>query len=163
MEWKFLGEGEMLGVVHAQNYPVKWAPGRGSFAFDDVWEKRPVWIIEGVSKYPQYAYGKRIIFIDKEAWVVLYSDIYDRAGDLWKVWVNDYSFRKSVPGGITYEDEMGFGPAVMMVDTQARHATRAALPSPRFPGEAGSYFNQGEKSGTTEEFFTVAALIAAGH
>ncbi len=160
MEWTLLGEKEVLGVVHGQNYPVKWAEGRGSFAFDEVWEKRKVWVIEGRSKFPQYAYSKRIIFIDKEAWVVLFSDIYDRAGNLWKVWINDYTFRKATPiGKVQYEDEMGFGCALSMVDVQASHATRVALPSPRFPGEEGQYFNQGEKSGTTEQFFSIAALV----
>jgi len=160
MEWKLIGEKEVLGVVHAEHYPVKWAEGKGSFAFDDVWEKREVWVIEGVSKFPQYAYAKRVIYVDKEAWVVPYADIYDRAGTLWKVWVNDYSFRKQTPvGKVQYEDEMGFGPAIPMIDVQGSHATKAALPSPRFPGEEGTYFNQGEKSGTTEQFFTIAALI----
>ena len=70
---------------------------------------------------------------------------------------------REVPGGIVYEDEMGFGPAAMMVDTQASHATRVALPSPRFPGEQGWYFNQGEKAGITDDWFTVAALVNAGH
>ncbi|HEY8516826.1 MAG TPA: DUF1329 domain-containing protein [Candidatus Binatia bacterium] len=160
MDWTFLGEKEVLGVMHGRNFPVKWAEGRGSFAFDEDWEKRKVWVVEARSKFPQYAYSKRIIFIDKEAWVVLYSDIYDRSGNLWKVWVNDHTFRKETPvGKVKYEDEMAFGPAIMMVDVQASHATRAALPSPRFPGEEGLYFNQGEKSGTTEQFFTIAALV----
>ena len=80
--------------------------------------------------------------------------------ELGRRWVNDYSFRKQTPvGKIQYEDEMGFGPAIMMIDVQGAHATKAALPSPRFPGEEGTYFNQGEKSGTTEQFFTIAALI----
>ena len=49
-----------------------------------------------------------------------------------------------------------------MVDMQLKHATKAALPSQKFPGEEGWYFNPAEKSGTTEDFFTVAHLIAAG-
>jgi hypothetical protein len=160
MDWTFIGEKEVLGVLHGRNFPIKWAEGRGSFAFDEDWEKRKVWVVEAKSKFPQYAYSKRIIFIDKEAWVVLYSDIYDRAGNLWKVWVNDFTFRKQTPvGKVQYEDEMAFGPAIMMVDVQASHATKAALPSPRFPGEEGLYLNQGEKSGTTEQFFTIAALV----
>jgi hypothetical protein len=163
MKWRYLGEADMLGILHAESYPVKWAPGGGDFAIDDVWEKRRVYVIEGESTYPQYGYGKRVIFVDKEAWIILYSDIYDRSGNLWKVWVNDYSFRKQVPGGATYEDEMAFGPALMMVDVQLSHVTKASLPSPRFPGEAGWYFNQGEKSGTTEDFFTVGHLIGASH
>jgi hypothetical protein len=164
MDWKFLGEKEMLGVMHAQNSPVKWATP-ADWAFDDTWEKRNVWVVEGISKLPQYAYSKRVIFIDKETLAAIYSDIYDRSGELWKVWVNDYSFRKSVPGSgaITYDDELPFLPSIMMVDMQLEHATKASLPSPRFPGEQGWYFHQGEKVGATDDWFTVAALVAAGH
>ena len=63
---------------------------------------------------------------------------------------------------IVYEDEMPFAPAIVMVDMQLEHATKASLPSPRFPGEQGWYFHQGEKSGATDDWFTVAALVAAG-
>src|SRR5207253_720682 len=49
------------------------------------------------------------------------------------------------------------------VDVQLEHATKASLPSHRFPGEQGWYFNQGEKAGITDDWFTVAALVNAGH
>jgi len=162
MDWKYLGEKEVIGAFHAKNYPVKW-DAKVDWAFDDVWEKRKVYVVEGVSKLPQYAYSKRVLWIDKEAWVVPFTDIYDRSGELWKIWINDFSFRTSVPGGITYSDEMGFVPSIVMVDMQLEHATRASLPSPRFPGEQGWYFNQGEKAGIADDWFTVAALVAAGH
>ena len=163
MDWKYLGEKEVLGAVHAEHFPVKWAP-KVDWAFDDVWEKRKVYVIEGTSKLPQYAYSKRVLFIDKEYWGITFSDIYDRSGELWKLWINDISFRKSVPGNnaIVYEDEMPFAPAIVMVDLQLEHATKASLPSPRFPGEQGWYFHQGEKAGMTDDWFTVAALVAAG-
>ena len=163
MEWKFLGERDILGVFHAENFPVKWNE-KVDWAFEDKWEKRRVYVIEGVSKLPQYAYGKRVIFIDKESMLVPYSDIYDRSGELWKIWINDWSFRKKAfEGAIEYPDELGFQPAIVMVDMQLEHATRAALPSLRFPGEQGWYFNQGEKAGITDDWFTVAALVSAGH
>ena len=163
MDWKYLGEKEVLGAVHAEHFPVKWAP-KVDWAFDDVWEKRKVYVIEGTSKLPQYAYSKRVLFIDKEYWGITFSDIYDRSGELWKLWINDVSFRKSVPGNnaIVYEDEMPFAPAIVMVDLQLEHATKASLPSPRFPGEQGWYYHQGEKAGVTDDWFTVAALVAAG-
>ena len=163
MDWKYLGEKEVLGPVHAEHFPVKW-DSKVDWAFDDVWEKRKVYVIEGTSKLPQYAYSKRVLFIDKEYWGIPFSDIYDRSGELWKIWINDLSFRKSVPGNnaIMYEDEMPFAPAIVMVDLQLEHATKASLPSPRFPGEQGWYFHQGEKSGATDDWFTVAALVAAG-
>ena len=163
MDWKYLGEKEVLGAVHAEHFPVKW-DAKVDWAFDDVWEKRKVYVIEGTSKLPQYAYSKRVLFIDKEYWGIPFSDIYDRSGELWKLWINDVSFRKSVPGNnaIVYEDEMPFAPAIVMVDLQLEHATKASLPSPRFPGEQGWYFHQGEKAGMTDDWFTVAALVAAG-
>jgi hypothetical protein len=163
MDWKYLGEKEVLGPVHAEHFPVKW-DSKVDWAFDDLWEKRKVYVIEGASKLPQYAYSKRVLFIDKEYWGIPFSDIYDRSGELWKIWINDLTFRKSVPGNnaIMYEDEMPFAPAIVMVDLQLEHATKASLPSPRFPGEQGWYFHQGEKSGATDDWFTVAALVAAG-
>jgi hypothetical protein len=164
MDWKFLGEREIIAAFHTKNYPVKWSE-KVDWAFDDVWEKRKVYALEGISKLPQYAYSKRVLFIDKEGWIIPFTDIYDRSGELWKIWINNFSFRKSVPGSnaIEYSDEMGFVPAIVMVDMQLEHATKASLPSPRFPGEQGWYFNQGEKSGVTDDWFTVAALVNAGH
>jgi hypothetical protein len=154
----------VLGAFHGENYPVKWNE-KVDWAFDDVWEKRKVYVIEGVSKLPQYAYSKRVIYIDKEAWIIPFTDIYDRSGELWKIWINNFSFRKSAPaaGAIVYPDEMGFVPSIVMVDIQLEHATKAALPSHRYPGEQGWYFNQGEAAGVTDDWFSVAALVSAGH
>jgi hypothetical protein len=165
-EWKLLGEKTILAAMHGENYPVKWGEGSADFMFDDVWEKRDVYVIEGVSKLPQYAYSKRVIFVDKEAWVVPYSDIYDRAGTLWKIWINLFSFKKKPFEGAkisVYEDEMGFVPAIVMVDMQLDHATRAALPSQKVKGSEGWFFNMGENSGVTEDWFSVAHLIESGH
>ncbi len=80
--------------------------------------------------------------------------------------VGDRSFRKKAFDGanvIEYPDERGFIPAIVMVNMRPEHATKASLPSPRFPGEQGWYFNQGEKSGIADDWFTVAALVNAGH
>jgi len=165
MDFKFLGERDLLSCYHAEHYPVKWHE-KVDWAFDEKWEKRRVYVIEGISKLPQYAYGKRVIFIDKEAWIIPYSDIYDRSGELWKIWLNDVSFRpKAFEGAnvIDYGEDRGFIPAIVMVDLQLEHATKASLPSPRFPGEQGWYFNQAEKAGVTEDWFNVAALVNAGH
>jgi len=164
-EWKYLGEKKMLGTFHGDDFPVKWCPGGGEFVYCDNWEPRDMWIVEGTSKQEQYAYGKRVLFIDKETYWVAYSDIYDKAGQIWKIWLNQYTFRtRATPNyGETYPDEMPFRPSITMVDMQLTHATRAALPSTKLPNEAGWYFNQGEKTGLTEEFFTIAHMISASH
>jgi len=164
MEWRYLGEREILAAVHATHYPVKWHE-KVDWAWDDVWEKRQVYVIEGTSKLPQYAYSKRVLFIDKESWGIPYSDIYDRSGELWKIWINDVSVREKAPvaGAIDYGEERPFAPAIVMVDIQLEHATKASLPSHRYPGEQGWYYHQGEAAGVTDDWFSVAALVAAGH
>ncbi|MGH7819563.1 MAG: DUF1329 domain-containing protein, partial [Candidatus Binatia bacterium] len=54
MDWKLLGEKTLLGVLHAEEFPMKACPAPADFMFCDVWEKRQVWAVEGVSKLPQY-------------------------------------------------------------------------------------------------------------
>lgn len=169
-EWRLLGVKEMLGVVHREHYPVQRCPGGADFTYCDNWEKRPVYVIEGISKMPQYAYSKRILYLDSEAWVVLYSDMYDKRGELWKVWMEFFSYRKqSHPASkIVYQDEMGFTSATM-VDTQLDHATVIMIPGPTTANQETWFFNQGEAAtstyapGNTEDVFSVAHLIEAGH
>ncbi|MBI3769806.1 MAG: DUF1329 domain-containing protein [Deltaproteobacteria bacterium] len=165
MDWKLLGEKEVLGAFHTQHYPARWTEGAADWSFDDVWEKRQVYVVEGVSKLPQYAFSKRVLYVDKEIYQVPYSDMYDRGGELWKIWVNDFGFRKEAfPGSpVKYDEDTPFPAAAVMIDIQLEHATRVSLPSSRFPGEPGWYWHQGEKSGTTEDQFTIAELIGSGH
>jgi len=163
-DWKYLGEKEVLASFHSEAFPVKFC-ARADFVFCDTWEKRRVYVIEGVPKFPKYAYGKRLLFIDKETYLVPFSDISDRAGQLWKVWISQFAFKKRATAsyGDEYPDEMPFNPSITMVDLQLSHATRAALPSSKYPTEQGWYFNHGATTGLTEEFFTVAHLIETGH
>ena len=151
--------------IRDRHFPVKWH-AKVDWAFDEVWEKRHVHVVEGVSKLSQYAFSKRVLFVEKVSWGIPYSDMYDQSGELWKIWINNMSFRTKAFDGanvIDYGEERGFIPAIVMVDMQLEHATKASLPSPRFPGEQGWYFNQGEKAGITDDWFTVAALVNSGH
>lgn len=167
--WKLLGVKEVLGVVHREHFPPKRCPGGADFAYCDNWEKRHAYVIEGVSRLPQYAYGKRVLYIDTEAWVVLYSDIYDKRGELWKVWLEFFSFRKQAPGAtVVYEDEMGFTSAAM-IDIQMDHATVIMIPGPAATAPDTWFFNKGADAhspyanGNVEDVFTVPHLISAGH
>lgn len=164
MEWKFLGEKTVLGSFHAEHLPVKWGEPSGDFIHGDLWEPRQVWMVEGVSKLPQYAYSKRVIALDKESLFIAYSDIYDTAGELWKMWLNEFTIRRKPIENAAYEApyERRFFPSITMVDMQLEHATFCSLPSHRFPGEQGWYVNVGNVEGTTEDFFELSAIISAG-
>jgi hypothetical protein len=46
--------------------------------------KRPVWILELSAKDPYYAYGRQILWVDKELFMGYYKEVYNRAGEYWK-------------------------------------------------------------------------------
>jgi len=166
MEWRLLGTKRILGSMHSHNFPAKWSPGGADFLFDDVWEMRDVYVIEGRSRLPGYAYSRRVIYLDRESFVILYTELYDQQGELWKAWVNQWKIgRKPFPEAktVSYDYEQQFLPGLTMFDMQLEHATRCRLPSPQFAGEEGWYINFGDAAGTTEEAFTLSNIIAQGH
>lgn len=165
-EWKYLGEKTILAVTHAEHFPVKWAAPPADWAFDEVWEKVDAYVVEGVSRVSQYNYARRVLYISKDLFAIPYSDMYDRAGELWKVMISAVNYaKKPFEGAKTavYDYEVPFFPGIMMVDMQLRRATRAAFPSPSFPGEEGEYYNFGDAMGSNEEQFTIAEMIRAGN
>ena len=85
-DWKLLGEKPMLASLHGERLPPEPCTKDGGMTFCEVWEKRPsVYVIEGKPKVSNYAYSKRVIYVDKETNFVIYSDLYDQNGELWKV------------------------------------------------------------------------------
>lgn len=165
MDYKLVGEQTILATMHAKNVPPRWQEPE-DWLYDDVWEPRRVFVVEAISKMPQYGYGKRILFVDKESYMIPMSDSYDRAGQLWKFWVNMWSMRKeAVPGGGPggpYEDSMPFLNAAVVADVQLSHATSTAIPRTMVKADGGMYLNVGQKMGVTEDFFTVAHLVSSG-
>jgi len=163
--WRFLGEKTMLGVFHARHSPVQWCPGAGDFAFCDDWEPRKVYVVEGASSLPQYAYSKRVLYIDQETMWVLYMDAYDRAGNLWKTLINQWRSvdrPSSNPSVTVYPDEQLFNPSFIMVDIQLQHATRSWTPTEHSPTGEEEFFNVGsEKTGIRESHFAIGYLTGS--
>lgn len=163
-DWSYLGEKTVLGSFHADKIPVSWQEPSGDFLHASSWEPRKVWVVEGKAKFPQYAYSKRVIYLDQESYRIPFTDIYDQGGELWKVWVNNFMYaERPFPGAkFGFDWEVSYNPSISMVDMQLEHATFCALPSARFPGEQGWYINIGDAEGTSESYFELSAIIAAG-
>jgi len=165
-DFKLLAEKETLASMHAGKYatPDMWCDTKGTESWMPCvnWEKRDVWLVEGIPKMPQYAFGKRHLWIDKEIYNLTASEMFDRGGELWKVWHNIFWYTKSPRPGRTYDEPRLFGSAVAVIDMQLMHSSRISPPSHLFPPEKDWLFEYGEASDNAPEYYTVAYLIESG-
>ena len=164
-EWKLLGEKPMFGSLHGQNLPPKVCERDGGMTYCEAWELRPnVFVIEGTPKVPNYAYSKRVIFLDKETFFILYSDLYDQNGELWKTVIqNIRTSNKPNPNiDYSYDEERMFVYAFTVIDMQLLHGTRAAIPGMQFPEEPGWFIDIGfdDEKSVPDEWYNVAGLIS---
>jgi len=67
---------------------VAWAPTKLKLA------KRKCWVVEATPKDPYYAYGRRVVYIDKFAYWAFWTTLYDRAGEYWKtiLWLDKMAY-----------------------------------------------------------------------
>ncbi|HEV8711331.1 MAG TPA: DUF1329 domain-containing protein, partial [Candidatus Binatia bacterium] len=65
-----------------------WAPTNLKLA------KRRCWIVEATPKDPYYAYGRRVLYIDKTAYWAYWATLYNRAGEYWKtlLWMDKMAY-----------------------------------------------------------------------
>ncbi|MFQ5352041.1 MAG: DUF1329 domain-containing protein [Candidatus Binatia bacterium] len=166
-EWRLLGHKPMYMSLHGERLPPEPCKGDGGMTFCEKWEMRPdVYIVEGVSKSPNYAYSKRIIFIDKETNIIGVSDLYDQGGELWKTVMLSFraSTRPNPDVEFEYDETRMFAYAYSVIDMQLMHGTRVAIPGLAFQDEAGWYIDLGFDVATAadESWFSIPGLINAG-
>ncbi len=167
-EWKLIGEKPMLASFHGENLPPKVCERDGGMTYCENWEIRPkVYIIEGKSKVPNYAYSKRVIYLDSEVYLIPYSDLYDKNGELWKVVIQSIrtSTKPNPNADLEYPEERMFVYAFSVIDMQLLHGTRAAIPGMAFPDEPGWYIDIGfdHEYSVEESWWTIAGLLSGGH
>ena len=135
-----------------RNYPVEWCPRGGDFAPCDVWEERPVYLVEGTPRMPYDSYGKRVIAIDRHAWVILATDLYDKKQELWKTWMNFWSYRPYAAEGPDAE-EFSYLLAGSAIDFADQKAIRWRLPGTRPLSQAVTV-----NRGLSREDFSIGTL-----
>jgi hypothetical protein len=166
-EWKLLGVKPMLGSLHGENLPPKVCPGDGGVTYCEDWEVRPeVFVVEGVPRVSNYAYSKRVIYVDRESFIILYSDLYDQNEELWKTIIQNIrtSTKPNPNAALEYDEPRMFVYAFTVLDIQLGHGTRAAIPGMQFPDEAAWYIDIGfdNPNAVDEDWYQVSALISAG-
>jgi hypothetical protein len=166
-EWKLLGEKPLLASLHGKRLPPQPCKDDGGMTFCEPWEMRPsVYIVEGKPKWPNYAFSKRIIYVDKEANIIPYSDLYDPGGELWKTVILSFrvSNRPNPKVDFEYPESRMFAYAYSVIDIQLQHSTRVAIPGLAYQDEPGWYLDLGfdHPSAVPEDWYSVRSLISGG-
>ena len=60
--------------------------------------KRPVWVIEATAKDSKYAYGRQVLWVDRELYIAYYKEAYNRAGQLWRMLLNSVTVARTPEG-----------------------------------------------------------------
>ncbi|HXC49458.1 MAG TPA: DUF1329 domain-containing protein [Candidatus Limnocylindrales bacterium] len=164
MDWRLVGSKKMLASMHSEHVPVHWQAAPADFAANEPWEMRDVYVLEGRSLLPEYAFARRVVYVDKESWLVPYTEIYDDQGKLWKALHQTWGFGTKVradAGGRSFEEF--YLPGYVMIDMQIDHITRCELPLHTASDDKGWYYNYGESEGTVVKAFDIAGFLQGTH
>jgi len=109
--------------AEADGYKFVNFSGQGGCFLDGTWQLRKVYVIEAVPVDPNHPVSKRVFYMDSQLQNMNGAiEIYDRKGDLWKVW----SVGKSQPDqhlAINKGSGIGIDDSFQMADIQTKHCT----------------------------------------
>lgn len=149
--WKLAGTGEIIGPVGSdtpyayalrQESPGRWfmelpynpavyeTPGSGGagwLTLNNVFIRRPVWIVEGIPKDPYYEAGKIVLYVDRELYHAYYKIAYTRAGEQYQTNFCGQAWGK------TPDDRFG-GPSALLM-TGVNEKENRGTPTGRYTRE----------------------------
>ena len=95
-----LGRRDLLVARHQDSSKLNRITGQG-FWNGVQRERVNHWVVEVVSKDPNYVYSKQLWFLDPESWHLNFKVMYNRQGELWKMYELFYNEFPSYGGDTT--------------------------------------------------------------
>jgi hypothetical protein len=163
-DYKFLGEKNMLGSVHAEHSPeTRCASDGGASACPEAWEMRHMYVVEATPRRGKINAidSRTMIYMDSEMWFEPYIDTYDQKGQLFRAHIYWLAYRdRPVPDAkvAIYPFKREFVVGAVSTDVQTGQATMCYLPGIETPERECWYINMGAVDKT---FFTTEAMVAA--
>jgi hypothetical protein len=163
-DYKFLGEKNMLGTVHAEHSPeLRCATDGGTSACPEAWEMRHMYIIQALPNRGKVNAldSRTVIYMDSEMWFEPYIDTYDRDGKLFRSHIYWLATRdRPVPDAkvAIYPFKRSFVVGAVSTDVQSGLATMCYLPGNETPERECWYINMGA---VDKQFFTTDAMVRA--
>jgi len=165
-DYKFVGEKNMLGCLHAAHSPeVRCATDGGASACPENWEMRHLYVLDATPRpgHINAIDSRSVIYLDSEMWFEPYIDTYDRAGKLFRSHIYWLAYRdRPVPDArvAIYPFKRGFVVAAVSTDVQSGQATMCYLPGIETPEKECWYINMGA---VDKAFFTTDAMVRAAN
>jgi len=162
--YKFLGEKNMLGTVHAVHSPEQRCPtDGGTSACPEAWEMRHMYVVQALPDRSRIDAldSRTIIYMDSEMWFEPYIDTYDRSGRLFRSHIYWLATRdRPVPDAkvAIYPFKRSFVVGAVSTDVQSGLATMCYLPGMETPEKECWYINMGA---VDKSFFTTDAMVRA--
>jgi len=165
--YKFLGEKEMLAVVHARHSPEVTCPtDGGASACPEDWEMRHMYVVEATPDRTLSQAGNvldkdTVVYMDSEVWFEPYVDGYDQKGALWRTNIFWAAYRdRPVPDAkvAIYPFKREFIVGSARYDVQSGFATMCYLPGQATPERECWYINMGA---VDKDFFTTQSMVKA--
>jgi len=166
-DYRFLGEKEMLGCVHAIHSPEVTCPyDGGASACPENWELRDMYVVEAtprrdVGQASRALDSRTVVYLDSEVWFEPYIDTYDRRGQLWRTHIYWLTYRdRPVPDArvAVYPFKREFIVGAGSYDVQGGYASMCYLPGQQTPERECWYINMGA---VDKQFCTVEAMVRA--
>ncbi len=83
--YKYLGRKDLLFARHQDPAKLERITGQGFWSGVQR-ERVNHWVVEVVSKEPDYVYSKQVWYLDPETWQMNFKVMYNRQGQLWKMY-----------------------------------------------------------------------------
>lgn len=163
MQWVYKGTKNVLLPFYNHNdmaldtethsdsdgYQVVAFAGKGGCYPEVEWQLRKAYVVEAIPVDSNHPTSKRVFYMDAQTFTIPRTNIYDRAGNLWKKWIigqahPDHHLPKNKGSGVSIDD------AFAMVDIQASHCT------------TGQFKGQVDPSLTSTSLFTPQNMRATG-
>ncbi len=163
--YRFVGERNMLGSIHAEHSPeVRCPTDGGASACPEAWEMRHMYIVEATPRMELttvFLHSKTLIYMDSEMWFEPYIDTYDRKGQLWQNHIYWLAYRdRPVPDAkvAIYPFKRAFVVGADSTDEQSGMSTMCYLPGFETPERECWYINMGA---VDKAWFTTEGVVKA--
>jgi hypothetical protein len=149
-DWRYIGQKTVLSVMNSEHDAAVLVGPMNSVPADR-WELRDAYLVESIPKWEGHPYGRRVLLLDKETFVVLYSLVFDHDDVLWKIFANIYRQQPRTASTPT-ENTMSKWAATLSIDIKEKTNSvfRSLAPADYSPISASAIRRTFEVSNLTD-------------